>query len=201
MPARPTHDQPPRTDRIATLPNAISAMRLAIAVGLPFVEANWRLPLIIVGAVSDWLDGFVAHLTNTRSLSGQLLDPIADKALFLSALLTLAIHGEIEWWQAGMALLREWIVLLVICWTLALRDWSAFHRMSPSVLGKITTVLVFAWLLAVMLPWAEPLRMIFFTAASLFSGVTAVEYYVRFAKALRERHRLQTQKDTEAAGA
>src|SRR5262245_5116582 len=106
--------QPPRTTRIATPANFVSALRLlmAFALPLPLVEP-WRLHLLIAGAISDWLDGFVATITRSRSTLGQLLDPIADKALFLSALLTLALSGEITWLQAGLVMLRDFAVLLV----------------------------------------------------------------------------------------
>jgi cardiolipin synthase len=174
-------------NRIATLPNAISALRLAIALGLPFVERSWLLPLIIAGALTDWLDGFAAKVTKSRSTTGQLLDPLADKALFLSALLTLMLAGEIRFWQLVLILTRDLAVVIVISTAIFRRDWWAFGRMKPSILGKITTVLVFAWLVAVIVPWVTWARQPLFFAAAGCSAVTAVQYFQRLLIALRQQ--------------
>lgn len=178
-----------RRDRFATIPNLISALRLVVAIGLPFVQPNWRLPLLLAGAASDWLDGLLAKLLNSRSTFGQMLDPIADKALFLSALLTLIISGEIRWWQLCLVLLRDFTVLIVSVTAVIRRDWWAFGRMKPTVLGKITTVLVFAWLMAVLVSWrwVEPLETPLFIAACASSALTAVEYFRRFARELKSQ--------------
>ncbi|MCI0362897.1 MAG: CDP-alcohol phosphatidyltransferase family protein, partial [Phycisphaerales bacterium] len=102
-----------RTTRWGTAPNAISAARLVAAAVMPFVEERWWLSILIAGALSDWLDGLLAKRLNARSTMGQILDPIADKALFLSALLTLAMAHRIEWWQMGLIMLRDAAVLVV----------------------------------------------------------------------------------------
>jgi phosphatidylglycerophosphate synthase len=174
-----------RSRRVVTLPNAISALRLCMAVALPFVEPDWRLPLLIAGALSDWLDGLAAKLLRSRSAFGQLLDPIADKALFVSALLTLMFSGEIAWWHAILALMRDLVVLVVAATAILRRDWWAFGKMKPTVLGKITTVLVFAWLVALLVQWAPGARLPLLIAAAVSSAVTAAEYLRRFARELR----------------
>jgi len=174
-----------RNRRIVTLPNAISALRLCMAFALPFVEADWRLPLLIAGALSDWLDGLAAKVLRSRSVFGQLLDPIADKALFASALLTLIISGDIAWWQAALALMRDIVVLIVAATAMVRGDWWAFGKMKPTVLGKITTVLVFAWLVSLLVQWAPGARMPLLIASAVSSAVTAAEYLRRFARELR----------------
>ncbi|MCI0630053.1 MAG: CDP-alcohol phosphatidyltransferase family protein [Phycisphaerales bacterium] len=181
-----------RTTRWGTAPNAISAARLVAAAVMPFVEERWWLSILIAGALSDWLDGLLAKRLNARSTMGQILDPIADKALFLSALLTLAMAHRIEWWQMGLIMLRDAAVLVVALFAgLWRRDWRSFKRMKPLIIGKATTVLVFAWLLSVLVhaPWVEAMRMPLFVMTAVSSAMAAGAYLQRFVFALIEERR------------
>src|SRR5882672_7593544 len=49
--------------------------------------------IFILAAVSDGLDGYVARRYNQRSALGAYLDPIADKGLLLSGIITLSISN------------------------------------------------------------------------------------------------------------
>ena len=54
--------------------------------------------IFLVAAVSDGLDGYVARRYNQKSALGVILDPIADKGLLLSGIITLSISN---WSEAG----------------------------------------------------------------------------------------------------
>ena len=56
------------------------------------------IAIFILAAVSDGLDGYVARHYNQRSTLGVILDPIADKGLLLSGIITLSLTSwsEIE---------------------------------------------------------------------------------------------------------
>jgi phosphatidylglycerophosphate synthase len=166
--------------RIATVPNAISLVRLIIAGTLPIMPADWRLPALAGGAASDLIDGLIAKRMNVRTITGQILDPVADKALVLSALLTLLLSGEIEWWELLLVLSRDVVVLIAAFTALLRRDWRAFSRMRPSIMGKIATVFIYTWLVSSMIHWAEPIRAPAFFVSVMCSGVTAVEYLARY---------------------
>ena len=184
------------SNRIATIPNAISLMRLIIAGTLPVMPADWRLPALAGGAASDLVDGYIAKKMHQRTMAGQILDPIADKALVLSALLTLLLSGEIEWWELLLVLTRDVVVLVAAMTALMLRDWRAFSRMKPSILGKIATVFIYTWLVASMIPWAEPIRAPAFYLAVMCSAATAVEYLARY---LREVAGLRARQHSSSA--
>ena len=73
------------------VPNAITAIRVALTViiaWLLFREAQFQLAgiLIILAAVTDWLDGYLARRLGQATLGGSLLDMMADQALFISSL-------------------------------------------------------------------------------------------------------------------
>src|SRR5216117_2810809 len=51
------------------------------------------IAIFLIAAVSDGLDGYVARRYKQRSALGAILDPIADKGLLLSAIITLSISN------------------------------------------------------------------------------------------------------------
>ena len=61
----------------------------------------------IVAMLSDAYDGYLARSRGLVTDLGKLLDPIADKLLTGSALVTLSVLGELPWWVTALVLLRE----------------------------------------------------------------------------------------------
>lgn len=104
-----------QTDRILTIPNIISFIRL---LGVPVFlwlilvpEADgWALVLLIAAGISDWLDGKIARATGQISKLGQVLDPIADRLYIAAALLGLALRGIIPWWLVVLILARDLVL-------------------------------------------------------------------------------------------
>ena len=103
-----------------SLANKISIFRLLLAPGvvacLLYYSAGRdelrfvALGLFVVGMATDALDGLIARLKNQQTELGTLLDPIADKSLILSALISCsAIHGLPEWMR-----IPAWFNLVVI---------------------------------------------------------------------------------------
>ena len=91
------------TDRVWTLPNALSFVRLA---GVPLflwlilvVRADgWAVIVLMVAGITDWLDGFLARRWHQVSRVGQMLDPVADRLYIVATLLGLALRNVIPWW-------------------------------------------------------------------------------------------------------
>ena len=96
------------------VPNILTVLRLIAApgVGVMFLYfarpwADWFALLLFVGAaVTDWFDGYLARLWKQESKLGAMLDPIADKAMVVIALLTIvALNSDA---RVGM---DPWILL------------------------------------------------------------------------------------------
>lgn len=104
------------------IPNSITLARIALApvfVYLLLISPDpnswqhWLATFVFVFAIStDGIDGAVARRTGKVTNLGKILDPIADKALLGSALLTLSFLGEIDWWITIFILAREIAVTL-----------------------------------------------------------------------------------------
>ncbi|MEI9907499.1 MAG: CDP-diacylglycerol--glycerol-3-phosphate 3-phosphatidyltransferase [Actinomycetota bacterium] len=99
------------------LPNAITVSRI---LALPICayalfknggdDSTWRIIswcLFFVVGMTDMLDGKLARSRNTVTELGKLLDPIADKALIGTALVSLSILGDLPWWITIVILFRE----------------------------------------------------------------------------------------------
>ena len=94
-------------EKILTLPNALSFMRLLMipVIVLLMVNVNNRLfpYLLIVYIVTvflDFLDGFIARKFFQESELGKIIDPLADKILVLSILVTLTVKFDFPIWLA-----------------------------------------------------------------------------------------------------
>lgn len=99
-------------DRVLTIPNIISAYRLAAApVAIAFAVAefmNTFATLICVSLLTDVLDGFLARLLNQRTRLGACLDSIADDATFAAAFVGIVLFqyetiGSSIWWLYALA--------------------------------------------------------------------------------------------------
>jgi cardiolipin synthase len=105
-------------DRVWTLPNALSALRL---VGVPvFLWAivtkhdGWALAVLMASGWTDYFDGKIARRYGLVSRVGQLLDPLADRLYIVTTLLGLAWRGIIPWWLVGVLFAREAFMAVIV---------------------------------------------------------------------------------------
>ncbi|RGA05834.1 CDP-alcohol phosphatidyltransferase family protein [Microbispora triticiradicis] len=103
-------------DRIWTVPNLLSALRLlGVPVFLWLVLGpradGWAVALLMLAGFSDWLDGKLARAWNQISRLGRLIDPLADRLYILATLVGLVIRGVIPWWLALAVPLRDILLL------------------------------------------------------------------------------------------
>ena len=122
-----------------TIPNTLTVCRLAVtpAVAMVFLIlprplADWiALVMFILAAVTDFLDGYLARLWKQESRFGKMLDPVADKAMVVIALLVLVALAELSVWitiPAVVIIFREILVS-------GLREFAGGQSQSLSVTG------------------------------------------------------------------
>lgn len=101
-----------------TLPNTLTVLRLLAAPGVAVMFlyfhrpwADWfALALFVGAAVTDWFDGYLARLWHQESKFGAMLDPIADKAMVVIAIMVLTGYSGMNPWlilPATVILFRE----------------------------------------------------------------------------------------------
>ena len=77
------------------IPNILTLLRLVAAPGVAVMFLYFTRPyadalamfLFIAAAVTDWFDGYLARAWGQETKLGTMLDPIADKAMVVIALM------------------------------------------------------------------------------------------------------------------
>jgi cardiolipin synthase (CMP-forming) len=156
----------PDLDRIVTLPNAITLVRLAcipLFLWLLFGAHRQSLAavfLAILGA-TDWVDGFVARRLHQVSTFGKVFDPLVDRILVITAVVAIIIYGAVPVWFGAATLARE----VVVSGTVLLLAAFGAARIDVLWVGKAGTfALMFAYPAFLLgdgtAAWQEPIRVI-----------------------------------------
>jgi CDP-diacylglycerol--glycerol-3-phosphate 3-phosphatidyltransferase len=139
-------------------PNQITTLRLglflAASVALCFPRGlDLALGLVLVGGLSDRLDGWVARKYNLGSEFGKIYDQLSDKVAALLVLTALVERGLLPAWFLGALVLRDFAMS-------GLRDYLLVVRgevLAANWLGKRKADVLWLWamslLVAVRLDW------------------------------------------------
>ncbi len=170
-----------------TLPNQITIARILLipvfvvlaiyygrtaAAGHP--DENLRLATIgvfLLAALSDGVDGWLARRFHLKSRLGAILDPIADKGLMLTAIVTLSVTTwpyQLPVWYPVLVITRD-VIIVTGCAVLRLLNHHLEVR--PSVLGKTSTFLQMLTVAVVMLQWRHAESVVWISGiVTLLSG-------------------------------
>ena len=151
-----------------TIPNVLTTLRLLAAPGVPVMFlyfhrpiADWfALTLFVSAAITDYFDGYLARLWKQESKFGTMLDPIADKAMVVIALLILTGYSGMNPW-----LILSFAILLEVSGTLCLKLSQGMTRPLP-VIGVAVFYLGTFFLMSLSLKNLEV-----GTAYAIWSGV------------------------------
>lgn len=165
------------------LPNSISLSRLLLAFLFVAIDGTWqRVALVLIAGFTDVLDGWVARRSQTASVAGALIDPIADRVFVLSAVTAYLIEGQLSSGQFFLFLARDIataIGFIVARFIPGLT--AASFRARP--IGKAVTVLQLGTLLAVLVApeSVQPLVVLI----GVLSIVSIVDYTLALERARR----------------
>jgi cardiolipin synthase len=186
------------SERVVTVPNALSVLRLA---GVPLFlwlllgphADGWAVLVLMVAGITDWLDGKAARWLDQYSRLGELLDPAADRLYILATLFAFLVRGIVPWWVVAALVGRD-VVLAGCVAVLRRRGYGPFP---VAYLGKAATfnlLYAFPLLLLAQPDSALPAAMLGVVRAFgyaftgwggtlyLWSGVV---YLIQFGRALR----------------
>jgi cardiolipin synthase len=110
--------EPGSADRIATVPNLLSFIRILLIpafVALIVHKGTEAVGLLLLAGVvsTDWVDGYIARRTNQVSNLGKLLDPVADRLALTAALIAMVVRHAFPLWAALLVIVRDALILLV----------------------------------------------------------------------------------------
>ena len=172
--------EPASTDRVLTIPNVISSLRIALipVFVVLIVDAETTragLVLFVVVVATDWIDGALARATGQVSELGKVLDPVADRLAIAAGLIALVVADAFPLWAALLILIRDVAVLIAGLVLLSKRR----ARIEVRYLGKVAT---FALMTAIAcIAWGSlgyPLAPAALACGWAFYAAGIVEYYV-----------------------
>jgi cardiolipin synthase (CMP-forming) len=129
-----------QTDRVLTIPNLLSLLRIVLIPVFAWLMLGpnaygWAAFVLVVTALSDYLDGKLARRWHQISRLGQLLDPIADRLTVLVVLLSMSLVSIVPWWWTILLLARD----VVLAATLPLLRRRGLTALPVHFLGKAAT--------------------------------------------------------------
>lgn len=132
----------------ATIPNAITVLRLLLVIPIVLLLVNDAAPvvtliLLTMFGVSDWVDGYLARRLGQTSRTGAILDPVADRVGVITIAIGFVVSGHLPLWIA--VLIATMDVVLVVAY-LCVRP---ARTPGVSVLGKVRTAVLMAGLASI----------------------------------------------------
>ena len=122
---------------------------LPLMLSLTFRRYEYSFLFLVLGALTDYLDGYLARNKNCKTIIGAQLDPIADKILLIGPFIWIAHENLVPVWSIWLLLSRE---LLITGWR---SDNSTGAPASTQ--GKLKTTFQFTSLILLLWPqsWAS----------------------------------------------
>jgi cardiolipin synthase len=136
-------DRDALSDRVWTLPNLLSVIRL---LGVPLFlwlllgphADGWAIVVLALSGATDWADGKLARALGQSSRLGALLDPAADRLYIVATLVAFVLRDVVPLWVVLLLLGRELVLGLTL---LALRR-AGWPPLQVHYLGKAATFLL-----------------------------------------------------------
>src|SRR5437667_173108 len=150
------------------------------------------IAIFLIAAVSDGLDGYIARRYKQRSALGAILDPIADKGLLLSGIITLSIsnwsevdpeYGRFPAWFPVLVITRDAVILVgagILHYFIGNK-----MRVKPSWTGKVATVCQMCAIAWVMLQLQFLPLLFVVSVAGAFTLVSGIIYVMEGVRQLQ----------------
>jgi CDP-diacylglycerol--glycerol-3-phosphate 3-phosphatidyltransferase len=135
-----------------------------------------------IASILDGVDGYIARHYNQKSELGATLDPLADKLLLVSGVVTLSFNhgpflGQIPLWLIGTIIGRDFLILIGM---VVIHLTVGKVVVQPRFIGKCATVLQMAVVIWILLKWdqdLDPLWLKYMMAgAAICTGVSGLLY-------------------------
>ena len=162
----------------------------------------WALAAFALASLSDAVDGFIARNFNQSTRLGRVLDPVADKLLLLSGVVTLSVthwHTGLPIWFAVLVIARD---VLIVCGVIVIHYTVGRVNMKPLTISKICTFLQLSCVCWVLVDfWSvdgRPLPLdVLIALAAAFTFITGYLYLREGIRQLKESG--HTHPDADAA--
>ena len=167
------------------LPNILTSLRILFIPVFAWLVLDqrwwWAFGLFVALMITDKLDGDIARARGLITDFGKIADPIADKALMITAMVTLNIASTLPVWITVLIVARELGITLWRMWMLRR------GRVVPaSKGGKLKTVLQTVGIALYLCPlptWMDIPTLVVMIIAAAVTVVTGIQYLIDAEKA------------------
>lgn len=101
--------------------------------------------IFLAASVTDVADGYIARKYNMQTKIGQLLDPLADKLMQLTAIVCLTASGRLPLWFVIVLAAKEVLLIMGGAFLYIKKTYA-----KSNVFGKLYTVVLFVTLMLLM---------------------------------------------------
>ena len=164
------------------IPNMITIIRiLLIPVYLYFFYADMNNNILfagiifIIAGISDLLDGYIARKFHMSTKLGTVLDPIADKLMTFTILISFTTKGILSVWILIAMGVKE---ILMLTGGAILYLFKGKQVLPSNKYGKIATISFYAATLSVVFRLAKPISTTLFLLTVALNLIAFINYFI-----------------------
>jgi len=172
------------------IPNLLTILRfflIPVFVYFFFSPISYSIEIavavFVLSGITDTLDGLIARRYNQITRLGTVLDPLADKLMLITVLISVTISNNIPVWIIVVVVIKE---LLMIFGAISL--FNEDNVVIPAnIFGKLSTLLSYIAILAVLfeLPFNKSILYAYVAASAL-----ALVIYINYFWAIKRQNQL-----------
>jgi cardiolipin synthase len=132
------------------------------------------LCVLLVAGLTDILDGYIARRSGQVTLTGKMLDPLADKLTMLSVILALLIKNVLPLAAFVVMAFRELVMIIAS----AIFHLRGLTTVPANFLGKATTVIYYVAITLLFLEQSAGVNVLWFGIGLSF--VASIIYFMKF---------------------
>ncbi|MFK7694779.1 CDP-alcohol phosphatidyltransferase family protein [Paenibacillus sp. HJGM_3] len=160
------------------LPNLLTLCRFGlIPIYVLFYSLGYiktAFGIVVLAGATDVLDGYLARKRGQVTAIGVMLDPLADKCMMVTVIISLLVTGRIPWEAAVVMLIRD----AGMIFGSAFFHFRGKRTVPANTMGKVATVLYYLAFLFVF--FDQPLGIVILWSAIGLSFLASFIYIVLF---------------------
>lgn len=166
------------------LPNLLTFIRFIL---IPVYVAVFRsghiktaFLIMVIAGVTDVLDGYIARSRGLVTEIGSMLDPLADKLMLITVIISFMVSNMIPWTAAAAMFIRDAGMIAGSAYF----HFRGKKTVPANAMGKLTTVLFYLAILFIV--FKVPYAVTYLWLVIIFSFITTFLYIYKFRRINRE---------------